>query len=340
MTEQQAINHDTEKTSRGRGWWKWPVRVLAGVGALTLVAIGAAWLAGPQKAGPVQFSADDMIDQIMLNTYGKYSPSEKGWMYVGEGRRTYVMRVIHRAKIVDAQGNEELYFLASGGSVEVGKDEPITGAFKVLADPAKSDGSLVQISQPFIEGLGTAALAAQDVRFEALSDKTFGWVVKASSPWTGEDATGFNVTNHVLAPSADAIAEVAAFPAVIHVEVGGGCAAAQARYADWASARSNQAIGPTPGQAPASSPAGAGGEAPDEAANEAADDEPPLRCSEATFSYKTGPVPEDGFVTFTVTGSGPINGEPLPARPWKLVFDHKSFSYLVPDELTNFYTGY
>ena len=63
-------------------------------------------------------------------------------------------------------------------------------------------------------------------------------------------------------------------------------------------------------------------------------------CTDATFSYKTGPVPEDGFVTFTVTGDGPVNGENLSSKTWKLVFDHKSFSYLVPQELAQPHTGY
>lgn len=332
MTEVAKNNETGGKTERASRWWKWPVRLLAGIGALSLVVIGLAVAVAPGKSEPTRFSADEMIDQIMLRTYGKYSEAEKGWMYVNEHRQAYVMRVVHRAKIVDDAGNEELYFLASGDFVDTGSHAPITGAFKVMADPEKADGSLVEISEPFMDGFGRGALSASDIRFEALSDKTFGWVLKARDHWLGEDA-GSSVTNVVLAPNAQTVAVVASFPAMLKVEVGDGCAAAQAQYADWQQARSGQAAA-----APSSPASDAASD--DEAESNEEEDGPPLRCTDATFSYKTGPVPEDGFVTFTVTGNGPVNGENLSSKTWKLVFDHKSFSYLVPEELAQPHTGY
>lgn len=333
---QQQVTEPGGNPARSSAWRKWSVRLLAVFGALSIAVIALAFFASRHKSEPAKFSADEMIDQIMLSTYGKYSESERGWMYVDEARHTYVMRVVHRAKIVDAAGNEELYFIASGDYLAQGSREPITGAFKVMADPAKSDGSLIQLSKPYMQGIGDAALSPESIRFEALSNKTFGWVLKARSNFVGQDADGTTVTNIVLAPNADTIAEVANFPAQLHVEVAHGCAAAQARYADWHQA---QASGGAAAAAHAASTAASASEAEEEE-SDVGDEEPPLRCSDATFTYKTDTVPEDGFVSFTVTGNGPVNGETLSSKNWKLVFDHKSFTYLVPDGLRQLNTGY
>lgn len=339
MSDPQQVTEPGGNSARPNAWRKWSIRLLAAFGALTLVVIALAFILARHKSEPVHFEADEMIDQIMLSTYGKYSEAERGWMYVDEARRTYVMRVVHRAKIVDAAGNEELYFVASGDFLEQGSQEPITGAFKVMADPAKSDGSLIQLSRPYMDDIGAVALTPENIRFEALSNKTFGWVLKARSHFVGEDGDGQTVTNIVLAPNDQTIAKVATFPALLKVEVAHGCAQAQARYADWQLA---QAGGGTATAAqPASGPAGddEDSDAGDEE-SDVEDAEPPLRCSDATFTYKTDPVPEDGFVSFTVTGSGAVNGEQLSSQTWKLVFDHKSFTYLVPDGLNNLHTGY
>lgn len=332
MNEAEQVVEPGGKSARPSAWRKWTVRLLAVFGALALAVIALAFALSRHKSEPVHFSADEMIDRIMLDTYGKYSESERGWMYVDQARHAYVMRVVHRAKIVDAAGNEELYFVASGDYMEQGSHEPITGAFKVMADPDKSDGSLIQLSQPYMENLGYAALTPESIRFEALSNKTFGWVLKARRHFVGEDGDGVTVMNVVLAPNAQTIAEVATFPAQLKLEVAHGCAAAQARYADWHQAQASGG---------AAAPAASASAAEDENEESDVEDEgPPLRCSDASFTYKTDTVPEDGFVSFTVTGNGPVNGETLSSKSWKLVFDHKSFTYLVPDELKNVNTGY
>lgn len=324
---QQQVTEPAGSSARPSALRKWSVRLLAAFGALTLIVIAAAIVFARHKTEPVHFSADEMIDQIMLSTYGKYSEAERGWMYVDEARHTYVMRVVHRAKIVDAAGNEELYFVASGDYLEQGSQEPITGAFKVMADPAKTDGSLIQLSRPYMDDVGSVALTPENIRFEALSNKTFGWVLKARNHYAADEADSETVHNIVLAPNDETIATVANFPAQLKVEVTQGCAKAQALYADWHQAQATGGV--KPAEAAASQAASASGEEE----SDVEDEEPPLRCSDAAFTYKTDPLPEDGFVNFIVTGSGPVNGEPLSSKTWKLVFDHKSFTYLVPDEL-------
>ncbi|MEK8032550.1 hypothetical protein AACH06_17140 [Ideonella sp. DXS29W] len=342
MTDETPTPEAQKTTAKRPNWWKWPIRLLAGLGALTLIVVGMAWFTASRKAEPVHFSADEMIDQIMLSTYGKYSESAKGWMYVDDQRQMYVMRVVHRAKIVDAEGHEELYFVASGDDgADTFSREAIIGAFKVMADPDKTDGSLIQISQPFMQGMGSVALAREDIRFEALSNKTFGWVLKTGTTWHGEDADGREVMNRVVAPSSSSMAVVATFPASIKAEVEGGCADGQARYADWVKSRQErQDAGPGPAAASSAASSASASESGDDESDVEGDDEPPLRCSDATFSYKTDPVPEDGFVAITVSASGKLNGDPVPTKTWKLVFDHKSFTYLVPDDLKAFSAGY
>lgn len=317
-------------TLHARRWRRWLVFLLAGVGTLALGLIAIVAVTRPDQAAPVHFSADDTIDQIMLSTYGKYSDTKQAWMYVAENGLNYAVRVVHRAKMVDAEGHEELYFMASGSSVPPGNGA-ITGAFKVIPNPDKPDGTLMQISDPR-HVLGDAALAPEDIHFEALSDKTYGWVVKEKHDWVrdGEGESVSETWNVVLVPKSDSIATVARFRAVKRNKLSIDCAAAETRYVNW---KTQQAAYLEKAKAPAP-PASAGQEGEtDEDSPEYDEDNAPLRCNDATFSYRTGEVPEDGFVTFTVTGGGLIDGQQQPSKSWKLVFDHKSFVYRVPAEL-------
>jgi hypothetical protein len=144
------------------------------------------------------------------------------------------------------------------------------------------------------------------VHFEALSENLWGWVIKT------QDAAGegypVTTTNTVLAPHDDQIAVLGEFIAARDAAPDTSCEDAKAAWDAWEKEMSSE------------------------------DDnvetvEPPLRCDKRRWTYRTATVNGNIPVPITVTAGGTLDGKPVEARSWKLMFDPKSFSYTIPADL-------
>jgi hypothetical protein len=115
-------------------------------------------------------------------------------------------------------------------------------------------------------------------------------------------------TNTVLAPHAGQIAVLAEFVAARDAAPAVSCEEAKAAWDAWEKETNS-----------------------DEDARETLD--PPLRCDKRRWTYRTATVNGSIPVPITVTAGGTLDGKPVEARTWKLMFDPKSFSYNIPDDL-------
>lgn len=305
----------TSTPPRRKRWISAMLYLLATCGLLFLGIVGYAMFKAPAPKERIVIDEAAVIDSVMASNYGKYSIAKKGWLYVAEDNRTYLMRVVQQARMQDGADGDELYFIASGASVAEGDEVGIYGVFHIRPNP--SDGGLSEISNPVIHA-GTRAVQPEDVRFEALSDSLWGWVVKTRD---GEDPREVRAVtrNVVLAPHGDQIATLAEFLAAAEHAPADGCAEAQARYERY--------------QAEEAAATAAAAAAPGGDPHTEAEYEEPLRCEKRRWSYRTATVSGSVPVPFTVTVSGMMNGSAVEAKSWKLMFDTKSFSYNVPDEL-------
>ena len=296
---------------RRKRWISVLLYLLAACGLLFLGIVAYAMFKAPAPKERIVIDEAAVIDSVMGSNYGKYSAARKGWLYVGEDNRTYLMRVVQQARLQDGADGDELYFIASGASTAEGDQAAIYGVFYIRPD--LSDGGLSEISTPAIHA-GTRAVQPEDVRFEALSDSLWGWVVKTRD---GEDPRDVRAVTHnvVLAPNGNQIATLAEFLAAAEHTPEDGCAAAQARYDTYQAEQSAAAAAATA-----------------DSVTEPEYEEP-LRCEKRRWSYRTATVSGSVPVPFTVTASGMMNGAAVEAKNWKLMFDTKSFSYNVPEEL-------
>jgi len=290
-----------------RRWLAALVYLLAGVGVLTLALVAFLYYQHAKEAkAPKRVAIDEaaVIEQVMGETYGKYSETNKGWLYVGDENITYVMRVVQQAKIPDGADGDELYFVASGADV-AGSSNAVYGVFYVHPKHPY-DGTLEQRNTQ-MRYASSVAVRPEQVRFEALSENLWGWVVKTQN---GTDPTQGAVTtvNTVLAPHGDEIATLGAFLA------------------------SREAV-----PAESCEDAKAAADAFEKAVNEGSDEveavDPPERCDKRRWTYRTATVNGNIPVPITVTLGGLRDGQAVEPRSWKLMFDPKSFSYNVPDEL-------
>ena len=282
-----------------RRWGRLLLYVLAAVGALALACIALAWYLGG-KAARERVTIDEaaVIDDVMGETYGKYAETKKGWLYVGDDDVTYLMRVVQQAKIPDGADGDELYFVASGNDVNGGTNA-VYGVFYVHPDgKAGLAQENTQIRYP-----STGPVRPEQVHFEALSENLWGWVIK-----TVDDVDpGYPVTttNTVLAPHDGRIAVLAEFIAARDATPGTSCEEARAAWEAW-----------------------------DKEMADAEDNvEIPLRCDKRRWTYRTATVNGNIPVPITVTAGGTLDGKPVEARSWKLMFDPKSFTYTIPDDL-------
>lgn len=292
---------------RRKRWISVLLYLLAACGLVFLAIVAYAMLKAPAPKERITIDEAAVIDSVMASNYGKYSITRKGWLYVGEDNRTYLMRVVQQARLQDGADGDELYFVASGASTTEGDEVGLYGVFYIRPDPA--DGGLSEISNPAIHA-GTRAVQPEDVRFEALSENLWGWVVKTRDGENPADVRAVT-RNVVLAPHGDQIATLAEFMAAAEHTPAEGCAEAQDRYerylAEQAAAEAEGATGPQYDE--------------------------PMRCEKRRWSYRTATVNGSVPVPFTVTVSGVMNGSAVEAKSWKLMFDTKSHTYNVPDEL-------
>lgn len=324
-------------------WRKWLLYAFATLGALALllIALVAALVIHDQKKPAPTLSRDAVIEESMTRNYGKYSESQQGWLYVDpNSKNTYVMQVLQRAQVeVPSEkmtGVTAVYFLVSGKpSASNGDKSSLLGMFVIQPDTATRDGTLTESSEPLRPVDGDVPVTAQDVRFEALGKDTWGWVVKITRPADPATPAARVVDDVVFAPHGGGVVAVATFPARGLFTAAGGCEQAQASREKTAT---EQAAAASAAQAAASAAAADPASAPASDAMEGEEtesgDEPlPMGCTDASWTYRTGEVPADGFVTISVTGGGRINGVDTPVKTYKLVFDPKSFGYVMPQDM-------
>jgi len=289
-----------------RRWSRLVLYVLATVGALALALIALAyWLHAHDARKRVTIDETAVIDDVMGQTYGKYSAAKKGWLYVGEDSVTYLMRVVQQAKIPDGAAGDELYFVASGAAVN-GDGQAVYGVFYV--HPDGKDGGLAQENTQ-VRFLSNAPVKPEQVRFEALSDNLWGWVVKTR--WDAEpDSEAVTTMNTVLAPHDGQIAVLGEFLAARDAKPEGSCEDAKAAYDAWLAQIANTEDGDDGGI-------------------------PPTRCDKRRWTYRTATVNGNIPVPITVTAGGTLDDKPVEAQTWKLMFDTRTFSYDIPPDLQN-----
>jgi hypothetical protein len=291
-----------------RRWLSILVYLLAALGLAALALFGYAYWQHKQeqKQPPARVTIDEtaVIESVMTSNYGKYSANRKGWLYVDDNNRTYVMRVIQQAKVTDAADGDELYFLASGTGTIDDDVSVIYGVFHIR--PTRpNDGGLTEVSQPVIQAF-SAPIKPEHVHFEALSDKLWGWVVKVADGNAVPQERSFT-RNVIWTARENEIAKLGEFIAAADHDPGVPCDEAKKAYDDW------QVLAETD--------------------QGAAENIGPQRCEKQRWTYRTGTVNGNIPVPITVTAGGTLDGQPVEARKWKLMFDTKSFSYNVPEEL-------
>jgi hypothetical protein len=311
-----------------RAWGRYVMYMLAALGLLLIALV--LFIIVREKTGPKRATIDEseVIDTVMTRTYGKYSDEKKGWLFVGQDNRTYLVHVIQQAKPQDGPKGDELYFVASGAPLD-GEAGGVYGVFQVRAGTSKEDkGSLVEVSSPY-EYDGSVAVAPEAVRFEALSDNLWGWVIKVQHNTDPKLGT-VDVKNVVLAPHGDAIVTLAAFKASRETDPGMSCAEANQKYQEFMQASADaESLTSTPeGETAAAAETAEPEELPDP--EEAI---PPTRCDKASWSYSTAAAMGHTPGPLAITVKGMLDGAQQPSKTWKVVFDTKGFLYNVPAEL-------
>jgi hypothetical protein len=228
-------------------------------------------------------------------------------VYVDDTDVAYLVQVVQQTRIPDDPAGDELYFVASGVAID-GSEHALYGAFHVRPT-VPHDGNLTQSSMQ-VRYSSTLAVRPEQVYFEALSDKLWGWVIKTQ---TGSDpkVTPVTIMNNVLAPHNGDVVQLGEFMASREVDPGVPCSDAKAAHDAYNSTT-----------------------LPDvEEGMDIEEPEEPLRCDKRRWTYRMGVVNGSIPVPITVTAGGLQDGQPVEARKWKVMFDPKSFTYTVPPEL-------
>lgn len=314
---QNAGNTPLPQASK-RSWRKYLIYFFAflGILALALVAFGVVY----ERSKPVKATINEveMLETLMSRAYGKYSEQRKGWLYVDENNQTYVMRVIQHAKPEDGANGDELYFIASGSRLG-GEPGALYGVFQVRLQEGSKDGTLVEVSSPY-RYEGDVAITPEQVKFEAFSANVWGWVIKVQEG-TDPKLSSVRVQNIVLAPHGDEIALLATFMASEKSDPGIPCEEAKRLHDIW----ENPPAVPTADETDVAKD--------EENASEGEESIEPMRCSAIKWTFKTGSISGQAFTPIYVTRKGMLDGENLPEKTWKLIFDNKSYIYIVPSEL-------
>jgi hypothetical protein len=323
-------------------WRKVLLYVFATFGllAILLVAVVAFMVLRDKKVPAPVLTRDAVVEESMTRNYGKYSEQQQGWLFVEpSSKNTYVMQVLQRAQVEvpsdTMTGVTAVYFLVAGTPASKNDDHrSLLGLFMIAPDTKAHDGTLTETADAFHTIDGDVPVTAQDVRFEALSKDTWGWVVKITRANAPSSMGAHLVDDVVFAPHEGSMTTLATFPARGVFTAADGCEKAQALRDGVTQAASAAAVASAPADA-ASAPAPAASE-PEEGDEGESGDDIPIGCTNASWTYKTGDVPADGFVTFSVTGGGKVNGDDVPVKTYKLVFDPKSFTYLLPADMPSF----
>jgi hypothetical protein len=311
-----------EQPKRARKLGRIAIYIFAALGLLFSILIAVIALQQKPQA-PRTFDANEAIDGVMTRNYGKYSEAQKGWLYVDEvSHATYLVTVVQQKK-VDGKEGDELYLVTSGRIIESKDgDDSFYGVFQLRY----SDGQLYEYSDARRPS-GVEPVTPERVHFEALSADTWGWVVKTSSTEHGVGEHFISTNNTVLAPRNDRIVVLTEFTSAFKVLGAGDCKETESAYAEWEKANRDKKTAP------------AEGEGSSETASEEAEEEydiVPPRCTQLQWSYRTDPVTDSTFTPLYITRkAGMQEGIQVESKTWKVMFDPKSNTYLLPDELKN-----
>lgn len=299
-------------------WRRFVIYFFAAVGLLLSVLLGVA--AFSKKAPPVlSFNENEIVGKVMARNYGKYSESERGWLYVDEATKlTYLVTVVQQRK-VDGKEGEELYFVTSGRTINApAENDSFYGVFLV----SLSNGQLTEFGDARRPS-GADPVTPERVLFEALSADVWGWVVKTRDLENSDGSVLTATSNVVLAPYDNGIAVLAEFYGAFNIVGAGSCEETERLHASWRQAQDQPKGAPAEGEVTAMSP------------EEQADDniEPP-RCTKLQWTYRTDPPADASFTPLYITRkAGMRNGTPVASKTWKVMFDPKSHTYLLPKEL-------
>ncbi|WP_028104550.1 hypothetical protein [Pseudoduganella violaceinigra] len=316
-------------TKPARKWARAVVYLLAAIGLILTIIIVIGMM---QKKGRPDhtFDADETVSDLMTRNYGKYSEAQKGWLFVDDAdHTTYIVTVVQQKKIAGKDG-DELYLVTSGKPL----DASTTGtSFYGVFQLRWTGDQLYQYSSPRTLG-AYEPVTPEQVHFEALSADVWGWVVKTVVKEETENASVVTTRNVVLALHDEKIVELAEFNAALDQTGQGDCTETEYHYAEWKKARSERKA------AAAARAASSTGDEASEAASAPEEEEgdgehfDPVRCTKLQWSYRTDPVSDSTFTPLYITRkAGMEEGVQVPAKTWKVMFDPKSFSYLLPDEL-------
>lgn len=321
---QTDLDHPVSPAPAAKSWKRYLIYLLAVLGVLFVALMGTvAYSVWRDGKAPIPEGAT--IESTMTETFGRYSEEHKGWLYVTDDKRSYVMRVIQQASINNKREGDGLYFVTSGAPLD---DRPgsIYGVFHLYKDA--QSGALQQVAS-LAQSEYEQPLTPERVRFEALSKQVWAWVIKASQVVSSEAGEELSVTNVVLAPHDGAIKELARFAAQQMRTPEGGCAKAQAEHARWERARQQA-------QVAAAASAASGAQGDKDGADQEEDESEytePQRCEDLSWTYRTD-SPKDGVLTpLHVVRKGISNGEVQPEKSWKVMFDPKAFVYLMPESM-------
>lgn len=309
--------------TRAPKWRRYAIYFFAALGLLFSVWIAVLALKAKPATG-ITFDADEAIDGVMASNYGKYSEKDRGWLYVDEqSKLTYLVTVVQQKK-VDGQGGDELYFVTSGHAINSNSgNDTFYGVFQLRNN---NNGELYEYSDPRRPS-GANDVKPEHVHFEKLSATVWGWVVKISDIETGDGAEFTNTRNVLLAPYKNQIAVLAQFNAANQVTGGSSCEETERRYSEWEKEYAEK-------KAAVAAAVNASETATAEE-NDGIDYEPP-RCTKLQWTYRTDPVTDSTFTPLHISRkAGMEEGVQIPAKTWKVMFDPKSYTYRVPEELKN-----
>jgi hypothetical protein len=309
-----------EQPKRAKKLGRIAIYIFAAIGLLLTLMIAYFALSAKGQPAARTFDANEAIDGVMTRNYGKYSESQQGWLYVDEASHaTYLVTVVQQKK-VDGKEGDELYLVTSGRATD--GDDSFYGVFQLRY----RDGQLYEYGDPRRPS-GIDPVTPERVHFEALSADVWGWVVKTVSNESGVGEHFTTTNNVVLAPRNEQIVVLTEFTAAFQVLGAGDCKETESAYADWEKTRGEKKAAP------------AEGEGTPEPSSEEADEEyaiVPPRCTQLQWSYRTDPVSDSTFTPLYITRkAGMEGGSQVEAKTWKVMFDPKSYTYLMPDALKN-----
>ncbi len=309
-----------EQPKRAKKLGRIAIYIFAAIGLLLTLMIAYFALSAKGQPAARTFDANEAIDGVMTRNYGKYSESQQGWLYVDEASHaTYLVTVVQQKK-VDGKDGDELYLVTSGRATD--GDDSFYGVFQLRY----REGQLYEYSDPRRPS-GVDPVTPERVHFEALSADVWGWVVKTISNESGVGEHFTTTNNVVLAPHNEQIVVLTEFTAAFQVLGAGNCKETESAYADWEKTQGEKKAAP------------AEGEGTQEPSSEEADEEyaiVPPRCTQLQWSYRTDPVSDSTFTPLYITRkAGMEGGSQVEAKTWKVMFDPKSYTYLMPDELKN-----